>query len=213
MSLRFVGPLVGQYQTILVDFPWPKAQGGGKSKRGADKHYKLMKLRDIQAVPIPQLAHPDGAHLWMWAIGNQLDDAFRLIDQYGAKLINCRPWVKAEEAWAVQKPDVLARRFYRPQRGGTGQYLDCDAEFLFFARFGKPMPYRTHGGKRIKPRQTLYAPRTSIHSQKPDKSREDIEIVSYGPRIELYARDVRPGWDVYGDAVAHCAAVQLVSDR
>ena len=31
--------------------------------------------------------------------------------------------------------------------------------------------------------------------------REMIERVSYGPRIELFARDYHDGWDVWGDEV------------
>ena len=35
-----------KYQTILADPPWNE-QGGGKIKRGADRHYPLMKTKDI----------------------------------------------------------------------------------------------------------------------------------------------------------------------
>ena len=202
MGLRFVGPRVGTYRTILMDPPWPKAQGGGRIRRGADRHYRLMRLRDIMALPVRDLADPAGCHLWMWAIGNQLDDAIDALRAYGARLINCRPWVKADpvgETW-------------RPQRIGIGQYLGSDAEFLLFGRFGPPMPYRTHQGRRIRPRQTLYGPRTRTHSQKPAQSRPDIELVSPGPYIELFARDPQPGWDCWGEAVQHCSSDQLVSE-
>lgn len=37
-----------QYRTIYADPPWME-RGGGKIKRGADKHYPLMKTRDIMA--------------------------------------------------------------------------------------------------------------------------------------------------------------------
>ena len=36
-----------KYKTILADPPWQE-QGGGKIKRGADKHYPLMKTKDIK---------------------------------------------------------------------------------------------------------------------------------------------------------------------
>ena len=35
-----------KYKTIYLDPPWAE-QGGGKIKRGADRHYPLMKTKDI----------------------------------------------------------------------------------------------------------------------------------------------------------------------
>ena len=36
-----------KYKTIYADPPWLES-GGGKIKRGADKHYSLMKTQDIK---------------------------------------------------------------------------------------------------------------------------------------------------------------------
>lgn len=62
---RFTGLRCGQYRTILADPPWPE-RGGGKIKRGADRHYSLMPVAAISALPVAQLAHPDGCHLYLW---------------------------------------------------------------------------------------------------------------------------------------------------
>ena len=53
------------YKTIYADPPWPE-QGGGKIKRGADRHYDLMSVKDIMALPVGELADPDGCHLYLW---------------------------------------------------------------------------------------------------------------------------------------------------
>ena len=55
-----------RYRCILIDPPWPE-HGGGKSKRGADRHYPLMSVRKIAALPVGELADPAGCHLWLWA--------------------------------------------------------------------------------------------------------------------------------------------------
>ncbi len=39
------------------------------------------------------------------------------------------------------------------------------------------------------------------HSQKPDEMYELIEAVAPTPRIELFARTRRPGWDAWGNEV------------
>jgi hypothetical protein len=46
-----------KYGTILADPPWLE-RGGGKIKRGADRHYPLMKTRDICNLPVSELAPP-----------------------------------------------------------------------------------------------------------------------------------------------------------
>ena len=41
------------------------------------------------------------------------------------------------------------------------------------------------------------------HSKKPDEARRRIEaLMGDVPRIELFARQVTPGWDVWGNEVA-----------
>ena len=51
----------GKYKTIYIDPPWPE-HGGGKIKRGADRHYALMSIKEIKALPIASLADPEGCH-------------------------------------------------------------------------------------------------------------------------------------------------------
>lgn len=50
------------YKTIVCDPPWPE-RGGGRCKRGADRHYKLMSVREIAALPVRRLADPTGCTL------------------------------------------------------------------------------------------------------------------------------------------------------
>lgn len=48
------------YKTIYADPPWME-RGGGKIKRGADKHYPLMSTKDIIALPVRRLRIRKGA--------------------------------------------------------------------------------------------------------------------------------------------------------
>ena len=38
-----------------------------------------------------------------------------------------------------------------------------------------------------------------MHSAKPGEFYDLVETVSPGPRLELFARRARPGWDAWGD--------------
>lgn len=195
MVSECIRSLVGTlYATIYMDSPWPE-RGGGKSKRGADRHYPLMTVRKIAALPIGEIAAPD-AHLWSWATSNYLADAIDCGRAWGFRYIGCRPWVKAEpQYWGERQQDI-----WIPQAPGLGQYMRCDAEFLLLFVRGKAMV------PKWKPRQTIYAPR-GRHSAKPDCVRRDIEKMSPGPRIELFARERHEGWAAWGNEVQSDAAV------
>lgn len=184
------------YRTIYADPPWPE-RGGGKSKRGADRHYKVMTVRQIKALPVGDLADPTGCVLWLWATGNYLADAIDCAREWGFRVVNFRPWVKASANYEMCSDERGGERellIVRPQNPGLGQYMRCDAEILLVCVRGKVdfPPF--------KPRQTIYAPRGK-HSAKPECVRIDIQTNYSGPRLEMFARERHEGWDVYGDQV------------
>lgn len=82
-----------KYKTIYADPPWME-RGGGKIKRGADRHYNLMKTSDIIALPILNLIHKDGCHLYLWATNNHLPDALKVINAWGFEYVTIITWLK-----------------------------------------------------------------------------------------------------------------------
>jgi N6-adenosine-specific RNA methylase IME4 len=59
-------------------------------------------------------------------------------------------------------------------------------------------------------RSWIEAPR-GRHSEKPDVVREMIERASPGPRLELLARKVTPGWYTWGHEIAKCLTDQTAA--
>jgi len=53
LAPKIVGP-EGPYRCIYLDPPWPE-RGGGKSKRGADRHYDTLTVRQIEKVVLDAL--------------------------------------------------------------------------------------------------------------------------------------------------------------
>ena len=187
-----------KYKTIVCDPPWPE-QGGGRIKRGADRHYKLMTVKQIAALPIRDLADPAGCTLWLWTTGNHLASAIHCAEGWGFRVVTFRPWVKA--AWTVGimprygDGDDVETDVIRPDRVGLGQRMRCDAEIVLLCTLGKvPLPIKKH-------RQTLYAPRTK-HSAKPDLFYQQLEAEqTAGPKLDMFARVRRVGWDALGDEI------------
>ena len=70
--------MVKKYKTIYADPPWME-RGGGKIKRGADRHYPLMRTEEIKALPVSELADTEGCHLYLWTTNNFLPDALEVV--------------------------------------------------------------------------------------------------------------------------------------
>jgi N6-adenosine-specific RNA methylase IME4 len=171
-----------KYKTLYIDPPWPE-RGGGRIKRGADRHYRLMSLDEIAALPVRELADPKGCHLYLWATNNYLKAGLDLINKWGFEYITLITWQK--------------------DRPGLGQYYRGLTEHCLFAVTKKRLPYKyelqlTGETKRCQGVTGFYEPKT-IHSRKPVVMREMIERVSYGPRLELFAREAFPAWDCWGN--------------
>lgn len=168
-----------KYQVIYADPPWNES-GGGKIKRGADKHYDLMKTKDIIALPIANIAD-ENCHLYLWVTNNFLKDGLKVMEEWGFRYVTTITWMK--------------------DKIGLGQYFRGMTEQCLFSVKGK-LPYKIIDDKRQQGRTGFYAPKT-IHSEKPSEMRNMIEKVSYEPMIELFARQEVDGWDCWGDEVKH----------
>lgn len=172
-----------KYRTLYIDPPWPE-YGGGKIKRGADRHYPLMSEDEILRLPVKQLTE-DNAHLYLWVTNNYLPLGLRCIERWGFRYVTKVVWVK------VIRLQPTSDQF------GLGQYFRGITEDCLFAVRGN-LPYRTReDGKRGQGKTVIMAPRRE-HSQKPDEMRSMIEVVSHEPRLEMFARNSFKGWDVWG---------------
>jgi N6-adenosine-specific RNA methylase IME4 len=172
---------VVKYKTIMADPPWYQA-GGGKSKRGADRHYPLMKEQDIKKT-MESVLHgkvDDNAHLYLWVANNHLPEALRVIDHLGFRYITNIVWAKTHF--------------------GLGRYFRGQHELCLFATKGRGFSVRKDvnnisslvGKSLIKPTR---------HSSKPKQIYELVENRSEGPYLELFARSKQPGWDCWGNEI------------
>jgi N6-adenosine-specific RNA methylase IME4 len=168
-----------QYATIVIDPPWNET-GGGKIKRGADKHYKLMKHTDMpEAIRKSGVFNPaENCHLYLWATANHLPQAMWLIEQLGFTY-------KTNVVWAKEG------------RIGLGQYFRMKHEHLLFAVRGKGFAVRTDD--RTIP--SIVSAKRGGHSAKPVEAYEMIERRAAGPWLDMFARREREGWTVWGDEV------------
>lgn len=176
-----------KYKVIYADPPWKYQQ---KNLQGtAEKHYPTMSIDELCGLPIEQLADKDCA-LFMWATFPMLSEALQLIKAWGFKYKTVAfVWVKQNK----KSPTW----FY-----GMGFWTRSNAEICLFAKRGKPK--RNSAAVH----QLIISP-VEQHSKKPDETRNRIvELMGDVPRIELFARQETPGWDVWGNEVPNSVELQ-----
>lgn len=214
--------------TIVMDPPWPE-KGGGKVKRGADRHYSVMKKEGILKAVLSSPWQPDkaGCSVWCWTTVNSSRSAAWLMDALGVKAVTEAVWIKSHmEYRCIQcgnrlfvthvtaspkafcdgcHTTVKAQRIVIPQHSGLGQHMRIGHETLLYGRIGRvPVP-PTYDRMPAE----IYAPRSKVHSEKPQAAydliaRHDqhaVRNVSVNRNLELFARKPRAGWRVWGNEV------------
>lgn len=232
MTLLFKGQAhVGTFRVILADPPWQHAQYSQAGHGAAKAHYSEMPLSSIEAMPVGELAHPDGAMLFLWCTGPQAAEGAheRVAKAWGFRLTTrAFAWVKVNRAcadcgepWEEHKeaadPDGLRRMHphgicaqgFRPSAFfGPGSYTGQGVEDVWLGVRGDTPWSSLRARKDI--RQVVFAP-VGRHSEKPEAVQDRIEAMwpNATPRLELFSRRRRPGgaWAHWGNEAPECDLV------
>jgi N6-adenosine-specific RNA methylase IME4/ParB-like chromosome segregation protein Spo0J len=165
-----------KYPIFLADPPWPYEvyDEDSGSSRAAANHYPTMELDEICSLPVADLAAPD-AVLFLWVTVPCLFQAKEVMEAWGFKYVSGFTWTK--------------------DKIGNGHWNRNQHEHLLIGRRGDfPTPKPADRASSV-----ISAPRRE-HSRKPDDAYEIIErAYPELPKIELFARGQRPGWDAWGN--------------
>ena len=172
---------IGNYSIIYADPPWRYDQ---KVMQGAaDRHYPTMTMDELCALPVSDLADRDSA-LFMWATFPKLPEALQLMKAWG--------FTYRSVAFVWLKKNKKADSWFQ----GLGFWTRGNAEICLLATRGHPKRQAADI------HQFIISP-IEAHSKKPDEAREKIvALMGDLPRVELFARQTPPGWDVWGNEVA-----------
>jgi N6-adenosine-specific RNA methylase IME4 len=171
---------VGGYDLIMADPPWSYEMRSDKGKqKSPDAHYETMALPIIKALPVEALAARD-CLLWLWTVGPMVPQALDVIASWGFTFKTQGQWAKTTKTGK--------------QSFGTGYILRNAGEPFLIATRGAPKTTKSV-------RSVIVAP-VREHSRKPDKAFAEAEkLMPEARRLELFSRQVRPGWDVWGNEV------------
>jgi N6-adenosine-specific RNA methylase IME4 len=85
--------------------------------------------------------------------------------------------------------------------GGLGGAYRVSTEFVIFARRGSLREISSVRGTWFNWKRPYNEQGKPKHSAKPPAFFDMVEAVSPGPRLELFARERRPGWAAWGNEV------------
>lgn len=166
----------GKYRTIVIDPPWDikkiHREDHGLHQTGLD--YPTMSLSELADFEPMQSCPFDECHLYCWTTQKYLPATFQLLRDWGFKYIFTMTWHKSGGF----------------QPFGLPQY---NSEFVVFGRRGS-LPF-----KDTKAFNTCFSAPRREHSRKPDEFYDVVRRVSPGPRIDIFSRETREGFDVYGN--------------
>jgi len=163
----------GRFGVICADPPWQYEHVVSDS-RAIENQYPTMTLEEICEMPVSEVILPD-CILFLWAPAPKVTEAVKVLEAWGFVYRTHAVWDK--------------------QKIGMGYYFRSQHEDLLVATKGKPLT--PHESTRIS--SILSAPRTR-HSEKPLIAYEAIEAMYPGmPKLEMFARGKRAGWEVWGN--------------
>lgn len=163
------------YACVVADPPWTPSLGCSWKTRFTDKarpqkHYGTMSVGELCGMKIPAARQ---SHLWLWVLNQHVDWGYEVARAWGFEPWNMLTWCK--------------------NGMGTGQF-QCNSESVLVCRKGP-----RHGNPFGRTGGTWFAWPRGRHSEKPAEFFRLVEGASPGPRLELFARSAREGWDGYGN--------------
>ena len=142
-----------------------------------------MSMEDIKALPVSELAAKDCA-LFLWVTFPMLREVWPVMEEWGFTFKTVAfVWIKLN-----RKADSLY--------WGMGYWTRANAEICLLATRGNPK-------RQAKNVHQVILSHVEEHSKKPEEARRRIEaLMGDVPRVELFARQSPPGWDVWGNEVS-----------
>jgi len=160
----------GPFRVIVADPPWAYEKRKDDGSHRAALTYPTMSTAEICAMPIRERAHEDCV-LWLWTTNAFMRDAFQVLD-----------------AWGFAEKTILT---WAKDRMGTGDWLRGKTEHCILAVRGAPHVNLTN-------QTTLLTAPLRDHSRKPDEFYALVETLCPGSKLEVFARQQRPGWVAWG---------------
>jgi N6-adenosine-specific RNA methylase IME4 len=163
----------GPFRVIVADPPWMYDKRPDDDTHRSRLDYPSMTIPALCELPVRDIA-ADDCVLWLWTTNAHMRHAYSILDSWGFEERTILTWAK--------------------NRMGCGDWLRGQTEHCILAVKGRPTV-------------TLYNQTTLLnapvrqHSRKPDEFFDLVDRLCPGSKVELFCREARPGWAVFGNEV------------
>jgi N6-adenosine-specific RNA methylase IME4 len=181
-----------KYNIIYADPPWEYVKLNFYQKKGVNnKVYDRMKIEDIKQLKIGEIAE-DNSLLFLWVTNPMLKKGLEVMQSWGFEFTTIAfVWVKTYKSGK--------------EITGMGRYTRSCVELCLLGKRGIGVKRKDTNVPQI-----VYS-NLQNHSKKPEEIRDRIfRLFDDVPRIELFAREKKEGWDVWGNEVK--SDIQLNSE-
>src|SRR3990167_1831438 len=166
---------VGKYQTIIIDPPWPAEYMHLKMRpHQVLMEYPTMTVEEIKNYKVVKDIADDNCNLFIWTTHKFLPDTFEILKEWGFDYHVCLTWDKTN--------------------GRSLFGFNRRTEFCLYAHKGKITVNQR--GKFI---DTIFVEKLREHSRKPDIFYQIIKNNTPEPRIDVFSREKRDGFDQWGN--------------
>lgn len=208
-SLQHLPLPSGTFRAIYADPPWKfKTRGKNGDGRSASQHYPTLTLAQIKAIPVADVCTQQTS-LFLWTTWPHKDEAEDLAKTWGFKYASLfLVWIKTPPGTVEghAPPDWKLPR-------GTGYWTRGNSEPLFrFTRGAPGLPRSQPNGKGHAIPNVIFSP-IREHSRKPNRARHIVRMMTYGPRLEMFARQRDEDFTPWGNEIDKFDAASSTAPR
>ena len=188
-----------KYEIIYADPAWSFGDRLRSSKKKADgkmdyreleRHYDTMSIKEMCEIPVKNIT-AENSVLFMWTTDAHLEEAMKVINAWGFK------YKTIGFVWNKKTNKGNQVCF-------MGKWTMKGSEICLLATKGKAYSMI----EKHNVRQLVEAERQK-HSKKPDEVRNRIvELLGNRPRLEMFCRESKQGWDVWGNEVDNSITIE-----
>jgi N6-adenosine-specific RNA methylase IME4 len=186
MKNCFSEDMYGKYSTIVIDPPWNQGKTGKRKVRPNQTtklDYSTMSKDELLSMPVDKLSK-DNSFIFLWVTNSKdkktgepfLKTSFDLLEKWGYTFYTMITWDKNTG----------------PCPFGPFQIT---TEYVIFGYKGKCVFKKDKLGFM----KTIFNESSKSHSVKPQSFYDAIVEMTDGERIDIFARQKRPGFDGWGD--------------
>jgi N6-adenosine-specific RNA methylase IME4 len=160
----------GPFRVIVADPPWKYFLREEDETHRGTVDYSSMTVEEICRLPVSIRAHTDCV-LWLWTTNAHLPVAFDVVKEWGFTYKTMLTWFKSKI--------------------GVGHWLRGQTEHCLLAVKGNPTIM-------LSGQSTALQGEVREHSRKPESFYELVEGLCPGAKLEMFGREQREGWVVWG---------------